>query len=113
MRLYPPVYAMGREAIEEVDLGAVVLPKGAIVLMAQWVVQRDPRWYRDPEVFRPERWLDHSLDGNPKFAYFPFGGGPRVCIGNHFAMMEAQIILAMVIRRWSLAMVAGFPVVGS
>jgi cytochrome P450 len=96
MRLYPPVYAMGREAIEEVDLGAVVLPKGAIVLMAQWVVHRDPRWYRDPEVFRPERWLDHSLDENPKFAYFPFGGGPRVCIGNHFAMMEAVLVLATI-----------------
>jgi cytochrome P450 len=98
MRLYPPVYAMGREATAEVDLGAVVLPKGAIVVMAQWVVHRDPRWYRDPEAFRPERWLDHSLDGNPKFAYFPFGGGPRVCIGNQFAMMEAVLVLATIAR---------------
>jgi cytochrome P450 len=96
MRLYPPVYAMGREATEEVDLGAVVLPKGAIVVMSQWVVHRDPRWYRDPAAFRPERWLDGSLDGNPKFAYFPFGGGPRVCIGSHFAMMEAVLVLATV-----------------
>jgi cytochrome P450 len=103
MRLYPPVYAMGREATEDVDLGDVVLPKGAIVVMAQWVVHRDPRWFGDPQSFRPERWLDHSLDGNPKFAYFPFGGGPRVCVGNHFAMMEAVLVLATIAQRldWS------------
>jgi cytochrome P450 len=111
MRLYPPAYAIGREAIEEVDLGDVVLPKGAIVVMAQWVVHRDPRWYRDPEVFRPERWLDGSLDGNPKFAYFPFGGGPRTCVGNHFAMMEAVLVLATIVQQldWSNEEVPDLP----
>lgn len=103
MRLYPPVYAMGREATEAVDLGELVLSKGAIVVMSQWVVHRDPRWYRDPGTFRPERWLDGSLAGNPKFAYFPFGGGPRLCIGNHFAMMEAVLVLATIAQQldWS------------
>ena len=111
MRLYPPVYAMGREAVEEVDLGPVLLPKGAIVVMSQWVVHRDPRWYRDPEAFRPERWLDHSLDGNPKFAYFPFGGGPRLCIGNHFAMMEAVLVLATIAQHldWTTDEVPDLP----
>jgi cytochrome P450 len=102
---------MGREATEEVDFGAVVLPKGAIVVMSQWVVHRDPRWYRDPEVFRPGRWLDHSLDGNPKFAYFPFGGGPRLCIGNHFAMMEAVLVLATIAQHldWTTDEVPNLP----
>jgi len=79
--------------------------------MAQWVVHRDPRWYDAPEEFRPERWEDDLLKRLPRFAYFPFGGGPRQCIGNAFALMEAALILATIARKFRLPLVANHPVV--
>jgi cytochrome P450 len=81
------------------------------VAMAQWVVHRDPRWYDAPEEFRPERWEDDLLKRLPRFAYFPFGGGPRQCIGNTFALMEAALILATIARKFRLRLVANHPVV--
>jgi cytochrome P450 len=81
------------------------------VAMAQWVVHRDPRWYDAPEEFRPERWEDDLLKRLPRFAYFPFGGGPRQCIGNTFALMEAALILATIAQKFRLRMVANHPVV--
>jgi cytochrome P450 len=100
MRLYPPAYLLGREALHDVMIAGHLIPKGLTLFMAQWVTQRDPRWWRGPEVFRPERWLDGSTKDLPKYAYFPFGGGPRVCIGNTFAMMETVVVLAEIARRF-------------
>src|SRR5262249_653588 len=77
MRLHPPAYVLGREAIHDTEVGGHRIRKGVTVFMAQWVTQRDPRWWDRPEEFRPERWLDGSTKDLPKFVYFPFGAGPR------------------------------------
>lgn len=100
MRVYPPVYLIGREATKDLELGGYRIKKGHTVFMSQWVSHRDPRYFPDPEVFRPERWLDGLAKRLPKYAYYPFGGGPRVCIGNTFALMEAAIILAAVGQKY-------------
>jgi cytochrome P450 len=100
MRLHPPAYVLGREAIRDTSVGGHRVTKGWTVFMAQSVLHRDPRWWDEPEKFRPERWLDGSTKDLPKFAYFPFGGGPRICIGNTFAMMETVVVLAEVARRF-------------
>jgi cytochrome P450 len=100
MRLHPPAYVLGREAIRDTTVGGHPVPKGWTVFMAQSVVHHDPRWWHEPENFRPERWLDGSTKDLPKFAFFPFGGGPRMCVGNIFAMMETIIGLAEVARRF-------------
>jgi cytochrome P450 len=100
MRVYPPVYLIGREATCELELGGYRVRKGDTVLMSQWVSHRDPRNFPEPEAFRPERWLDGLAKRLPKYAYYPFGGGPRVCIGNTFALTEAAIILPTVGQRF-------------
>jgi len=100
MRLYPPVYIMGREATKDLELGGYRVKRGYTVLMSQWVSHRDPEIFPDPETFRPERWEDGLARRIPKFAYFPFGGGQRVCIGTDFASVEAAIILAAVGQRY-------------
>lgn len=100
MRLYPPAWGIGRELLVDAEVGGKMFPKGTQFLMSQWVTHRDPRWFDEPEVFKPERW-DHDLIKTlPRGAYFPFGDGPRVCIGNHFAMMEAILLLASISRRF-------------
>ena len=96
MRLYPPVYLIGREATRDLELGGYRVKKGYTVFMCQWVNHRDPRYFPNPEKFLPERWENGLATRIPKYAYYPFGGGPRVCIGNTFALMEAAIILAAV-----------------
>ncbi len=78
------------------------MPKGATVLMCQWVMHRDPRYFPEPEQFQPERWSEDITRRLPRFAYFPFGGGPRQCIGNSFALMEANLILATHAQRFRL-----------
>ena len=107
MRLYPPAWTTGREVGEDVEIGGYVLPKGAQVLASQWVVHRDPRWFPNPEGFDPDRWLPERAKSLPRFAYFPFGGGPRVCIGNHFATMEAALILATIVQRFRVDLLPG------
>jgi cytochrome P450 len=102
MRLYPPVWGVGREALVDVDVGGFHLPKGSSVFMSQWAVHRDPALFPDPERFDPGRWAKGARD-LPRFAYFPFGGGPRICIGNRFAMMEATLVLAVLARRFTFA----------
>jgi cytochrome P450 len=102
LRLYPPAYAVGREAVRDCEVGGYRIPEGMQVFTFQWVVQRDARWYEEPEAFRPERWREEVAARLPKFAYFPFGGGPRQCIGNSFAMMEAVLVLAAIARRFRL-----------
>jgi cytochrome P450 len=96
MRLFPPVYVIGREAIADLELGGYRVKRGYAVLMSQWVNHRDPKYFPDPEEFRPERWESGFAKSIPKFAYYPFGGGQRMCVGNTFALMEATIILAAV-----------------
>ncbi|HEX3184836.1 MAG TPA: cytochrome P450 [Pyrinomonadaceae bacterium] len=100
MRLYPPAYAVGREAIEETELGGFRVPKGTQVFAFQWVTHRDPRFFDEPAAFKPERWANGASEQLPKYAYFPFGGGPRQCIGNYFAMMEIVLLLATIGQRF-------------
>ncbi|HEV2381964.1 MAG TPA: cytochrome P450 [Terriglobia bacterium] len=107
LRLYPPAYGVVREALKDCVIGGYTIPKGATVAMFQWVVHRDPRFFDDPEVFRPERWADGLAERLPKFAYFPFGGGPRICIGREFALLETALVLATVMRRFRFRTVPG------
>jgi cytochrome P450 len=111
MRLYPPAWGMARVAIEELEVGGYTIPKGCGVSMSQWVVHRDPRWFDAPEEFRPERWGSDLAKRLPRFAYFPFGGGPRQCIGNNFATMEATLLLASIAQRFRIRVVPEHPVV--
>lgn len=111
MRLYPPAYTIGREAQEETELGGYRAPRGLTVLMSEWVVQRDPRFWDQPLRFQPERWSSAMQQRLPKFAYFPFGGGPRRCIGDTFAMMEAVLLLATIARRFRFTVAAKQPIV--
>jgi len=111
LRLYPAAWGMARLVVEDHEIAGYAVTKGMGVAMAQWVVHRDPRWYDAPEEFRPERWEDDLLKRLPRFAYFPFGGGPRQCIGNAFALMEAALILATIARKFRLPLVANHPVV--
>jgi cytochrome P450 len=110
MRLYPPAYALGREAINECEIGGFRVPAGAQVFMFQWSTQRDPRFFQDPEAFQPERWTEEFSASLPKYAYFPFGGGPRACIGNYFAMMEIVLVLATVGQRLRFSLLPDQPV---
>ncbi len=107
MRVYPPVYLIGREATKELELGGYRVKKGYTIFMSQWVNHRDPAYFPDPEAFRPERWLDGLAKRIPKYAYYPFGGGPRICIGSAFALMEAAILLATVGQRYRFTVDAG------
>jgi cytochrome P450 len=107
MRLYPPAWAVGRECVRECEVGGYRVPKGMQLIAYPWVTQRDPRWFADPLAFRPERWGEEAIARIPKYAYFPFGGGPRLCIGNYFATMEAVLILATVAQRFRLRLLPG------
>ena len=100
MRLYPPAWGLGRTALEEVEIGGYSLPKSAVVVLSQWVTHRDPRFWPDPERFDPRRFTDEAKAARPKFAYFPFGAGSRICIGESFAWMEGVLILATIAQRW-------------
>jgi cytochrome P450 len=110
MRLYPPAYAIGRQAIRTCTIGGYPVPAGGTVLMSQWVVHRDPRYFDDPERFYPERWADGLAKRLPRYAYFPFGGGQRVCIGNTFALMELPLVLATIAQRFCFSLPPGPPV---
>jgi cytochrome P450 len=102
MRLYPPAWAMGRMATQEVEIGPYRLPAGSYVFFSQYIVHRDPCLFPDPLAFRPERFTAEAKAARPKFAYFPFGGGGRQCIGESFAWMEAILVLATLARQWRL-----------
>jgi cytochrome P450 len=107
LRVYPTVWMVGREPIEPVELGGHRIPAGTTVFMPQWTIHRDPRWFDDPESFRPERWENGLLEKLPRYAYFPFGGGPRICIGNNFALMEATLLLATIAQCFRLPLAPG------
>jgi cytochrome P450 len=107
LRLYPSAYIAGYEAIDDCEIDGVLIPRGALVLMCQYIVHRDSRWFEDPERFIPERWLDEKNNRErPRYAYFPFGAGQRQCIGEHFAWMEGMLIVAAIARRWRLDVVS-------
>ena len=106
LRLYPPAWGIGRRALEDYPVGDFVIPALSVVLMSPYAVHRDPRWFPDPLAFRPERWLFEDA-ARPKFAYFPFGGGARVCIGERFAWMEGTLLLAALAQRWKLCLEPG------
>lgn len=144
MRLYPPAWGIGRQSRTAFEVGDYTVPPRTNIFMLQWVTQRDPRWYAEPERFLPERWREEVLRGaesparngessraetphapalnaspanpaaqnqkRPRFAYFPFGGGPRVCIGAGFAMMEAALLLATIAQRYRFALVPDHPI---
>ena len=110
MRLYPPAYGLGREAIAECEIGGYRVRPKTQVFMFQWAIHRDPRFFDEPEHFLPERWTVEFTNRLPKYAYFPFGGGPRQCIGNYFAMMEIVLLLATIGQRFRLALVPDHPV---
>jgi cytochrome P450 len=109
LRLYPPAYVIGREALQDCVVGDYAIPAGATIYVSPWVLHRDGRWFDEPERFRPERWLDGSAAHLPKYVYIPFGGGPRICIGERFAMMEAILVLATIRRRFQLEMAGPDP----
>jgi cytochrome P450 len=111
MRLYPPAWMIGRRAVAEQPLGDYVLPPGALVLLSPYVTQHDARHFPEPERFMPERWTPEFRASLEPFAYFPFGGGSRRCIGESFAMMELVLVASTIARRWTIRVVPGHPVV--
>ena len=111
MRLYPPAWIIGRRALADYPIGGYVVPARSILVMSPYVMQRDARFYADPERFDPDRWTPEFRAALPKFAYFPFGGGPRQCIGESFAWMELILLVATIAQQWRLRLVPGHPVV--
>ena len=102
MRLFPPAWVIGRRNLEEYKMGEFTIPADSLILMSQWVMHRDQRYFSKPTVFDPQRWTDDAKQTRPKFCYFPFGGGPRVCIGESFAWTEGVLLLATITQRWRL-----------
>jgi cytochrome P450 len=98
MRMYPPVWTMGRKAIERHTIDGHVIEPGSLVIVSQWIAHHDPRWWLAPDRFNPDRWS--TKFERPKYAYFPFGGGSRICIGESFAWTEAILLLATIAQRW-------------
>ncbi len=110
LRLYPPAWVIGRRAIAEHRVGDYVVPPRALVFMSPYIMQRDSRFYDDADRFNPDRWTPEFKASLPPFAYFPFGGGARKCIGDQFALMEAALVLATIAQHWKLRLVPGHPV---
>jgi cytochrome P450 len=107
MRLYPPAWIVARRAIAPQKLGAYTVPAKGLVMMSQWVVHHDARWFPEPQRFDPERWTPEFKAALPKYAYFPFGGGPRQCAGEGFAWMEAVLLVAAIAQRWEMELLPG------
>jgi cytochrome P450 len=100
IRLYPPAYAFGREAVADCEIGGYPIPRGTTIFLSPWVIHRDKRFFESPEEFKPERWDERSFSQPPKLAFLPFGGGPRLCIGISFAMMETTLILTTIAQKF-------------
>ena len=107
MRLYPPAWVIAREAVTAYRLGDIDAPQGSTFMMSPYATQRDPRFWERPEVFDPERWATDATSARSSFNYFPFGAGTRVCIGEHFAMMEGVLLIATLAQRWRFTLVDG------
>jgi cytochrome P450 len=110
MRLYPPAWAIGRLTLDDYEVGGYRLPTGSLVLLSQYVMHRDARYFNEPERFDPLRWLPEAKEARPQYSYFPFGGGPRRCIGEGFAWMEGILLIAALAQRWRLRLVPDHPV---
>jgi len=102
LRFYPPLYILSRDVTEDVTIGGYRFKKGDMILISSYVMQHNPEYFDQPESFIPERFINNFMKSLPAFAYFPFGGGPRVCIGNHFAMMEEVFVLACIAKRYRI-----------
>src|SRR5919197_3774583 len=111
MRLYPPAWAIGRQAIEDCKIGDYVIPTGSSILMSQYLMHHDPRYFPEPERFDPERWNPQEKAKRPRFSYFPFGGGSRSCIGEPFAWMEGILVIATIARDWKMRIKPGHSVI--
>jgi len=111
MRLYPPAWAIGRQTIEDCKIGGYVIPAGSSILMSQYLMHHDFRYFPQPERFDPERWSPQEKAKRPRFSYFPFGGGVRSCIGETFAWMEGILVIATIARRWKMQVMRGHPLV--
>ncbi len=107
MRLYPPAWAIGRRALRDVEIAGYHIPSKSVVVVSPWVMHRDARFYPEPERFDPQRWTPESRAARPKYSYFPFGAGPRQCIGEPFAWMEGVLLLATIAQRWRLRLAPG------
>jgi cytochrome P450 len=111
MRLYPPAWAIGRQAIKDCRIGKYTIPAGSTVLMSQYLIHRDPRFFPEPLKFDPERWNIEARKNLPRFSYFPFGGGPRACIGEQFAWMEGILTIATIARKWTMKLESSKPII--
>jgi len=110
MRLFPPAHSFGREALEQYKIGDYDVPKGATIIISPYLMHRHPRYWDNPEVFEPERWLPEKAEARPKTVYIPFGGGPRTCIGEPFAWLEGVLVVATLARHWQFSLAQGHPV---
>jgi hypothetical protein len=110
LRLYPPAWMTARVLIEETEIGGYSLPEGSALMFSPWVTHRDPHVFPNPETFDPDRWSPERAANIPKFAFFPFGAGPRACIGNHFAMTKLGLILATLLQRCRFELVSQAPI---
>ncbi len=110
MRLYPPAWLIGRRALSDYQINGYRIPARSILLLSQFVTHHDARFFPDPFRFDPERWTPEARESRPKFSYFPFGGGPRLCIGEHFAWMEGVLVLATIAQRFRMRLAPGHPV---
>jgi len=107
LRLYPPLWAVGRRAMVECQIGSYTIPRGSIVILSSFVTQRDPRWFPDPLRFDPERWQPAAKLERPRFSYFPFSAGSRSCLGEAFASTEGVLCLATIAQLWKLRLSPG------
>lgn len=107
MRLYPPAWILGRRALKDYEVGGFHIPAGSIVVLSPYVMHRDARYFPEPERFDPERWRTEAKEARPAFSYFPFGGGPRRCIGEGFAWMEGILVIATLARAWRMRLIPG------
>ena len=107
MRLYPPAWVIGRRVLKDYRIGEYTLPAGSVCMLSQYVTHHDARWFPEPFRFDPERWTPEAQEARPKFSYYPFGSGPRVCIGESFAWMEGILLLATLAQKWRMRLVPG------
>lgn len=110
LRCYPAAWVFQRMALEDVDISGYAIPKGTFIWISPWVLHHDARWFEDPNAFMPERWLKEKHEQPLREAYIPFGGGPRICIGNGFAMMEGVLLLATMVQHYRVALLPNHPV---
>jgi cytochrome P450 len=109
MRRYPPAWAIGRRSVEPHRAGGHDLPAGSVTVVSPWLLHHDARWWKEPDAFRPVRWLEPDPE-RPRAAYLPFGAGPRMCVGEPFARLEGALLLSRIARRWRFALEPGVTV---